>query len=202
MALTSSEVEALRFHLRYGNVDVGAYPYTPDGFKELFNQVVAPNLTTEAETTATTDITPGTVVVTPTSMIGIAVNVRLVVDVGDEAEVVVAKSATATTFSATFKLAHAGGYPIAVESGVARLRLLLHSAGKAWDKLKSSSITQSAGLKGLGKGQIEWFQGGQVLRDTANHYRAIVAEISSLVRVPVADDALGASRGAIQTEAY
>ena len=53
MVLTASEVEAIRFHLGYGNINVGAYPYTPDGFYELFTDVVAANLSTGAETTAT-----------------------------------------------------------------------------------------------------------------------------------------------------
>jgi hypothetical protein len=33
--LTSAEIEAVRFHLDYGNISVGGYPYTPEGYFDL-----------------------------------------------------------------------------------------------------------------------------------------------------------------------
>jgi hypothetical protein len=66
-------------------------------------------------------------------MTGIAVYGRLVVDADEAAEVVTVKAVTASTFVAAFKKAHAAsGYPIATDSGVARLRLLLNDADKAF----------------------------------------------------------------------
>ncbi len=185
MVLTAAEVEAIRFHLGYGNIAVGAYPHTPDGYFEAFTNVVAEYLSTGAETTATTAIAAGsTTTVTPVSMTGIAVNVRLIVDVADEADIVVVKSVTATTFTAKFALAHpASGYPIAVESGVSRARYLIHRANKALEKLTGGSITTSAGLKSVGRGAVVWQEGGAVFSQTQQHYRGIVEQLSSLVRV-------------------
>lgn len=192
-------MESLRFHLGYGNLD-GARLYHRNGFKGFFDQVIAPHLTTGPETSATTAITAGaTVAVTPASMDGIAPYTRLVVDVADAAEVVTVRSTTPTTFTATFAKAHpASGYPIAVESGVTRLRMLLQAADAAWQKMQSASITSAAGLKQLGRGEIEWFGTGAVLKDTRSHYDAIVNEIASLVGVsPVRSGGC-----AIRLEAY
>lgn len=185
MVLTASEVEAIRFHLGYGNINVGAYPYTPDGFYELFTDVVAANLSTGAETTATTAITANsTTTVTPVSMTGIDVNVRLIVDVGEEADTTIVKSVTGTTFTAVFVHAHpASGYPIAVESGVSRARYLLHRATKAFEKLTSSTVTNAAGLKSVGRGAVVWQDGGAVYSQTLQAYRGVVMQLSDLVRV-------------------
>ncbi len=199
MALTTAEIEALRYHLGYGNINVGGYPYTPDGFFELFTQVVAPNLTTGIETSATTAVVAGlTTAVTPVAMTGIVMYGRLVVDVGDDAEVVVVAAAAGSTFWAKFAKAHAAtGYPIATESGVSRLRLLLHAATAAWNKLQASTVTSVAGLQSVGNGEAVWFKGGAVLRDTLEHYRAICRSLSDLVRVPLRTD-----DGGGQIEAY
>lgn len=185
MALTDAEVGSLRFHLGYGNISVAARPYTPDNFYEVFNSIVSPNLSTGTETSATTAITANsTTTVTPASMTGIVAYGQLVIDTGEEAEVVMVKAVDATTFTAAFTKAHATtGYPVATMSGVARLRLLLHTADRVWAKLQDKSITSTAGLKQLGKGEIEWFGGGTVLKETLDHYRGVVASISDLVRV-------------------
>lgn len=185
LTAASPEVEQLRFHLGYGNVSVGGYPYTPDGFFEIFSQVIAPNLTFGAETSATTAIAAGaTVAVTPVAMTGIAAYARLVVDVGDDAETIVVAATGGATFTAHFLKAHAAtGYPVAVESGVARLRLLLHSAARAWEKLQDASITKVAGLNSVGNGKVVWFQGNRVLADTLEHYQEIARRIGDLVRV-------------------
>lgn len=183
--LTDAEIEAIRFHLGYGNIGLGGYPHTPDGYFEAFRDVVAEYLTTGDETTAATAITAGsTTTVTPVSMTGIAVNVQLVVDVADEAEFVVVKATTATTFTAKFATAHAAsGYPVAVASGVARCRYLIHRCNRALEKVTGSSMTNSAGLKSVGRGAVEWFGTGAVLTATQQAYLAVVDQLSSLVRV-------------------
>lgn len=190
MALTTSEVEALRRHLQYGNIGVGAYPNTPDGFYEVFYDVISPYLSTGTETSATTAITANTTAtVTPASMTGIAVYGRLIVDADEAAEVVTVKAVTASTFVAAFKKAHAAsGYPIATDSGVARLRLLLNDADKAFTTMTGSTITSSAGLKSVGRGAVEWFGAGSVLTAVQQQYRAILEQIANLVQVPVNGD--------------
>jgi hypothetical protein len=190
MALTAGEVEALRRHLQYGNIGVGAYPLSEGGFYEVFYDVISPYLSTGTETSATTAITANTTTtVTPASMTGIAVYGRLVVDADEAAEVVTVKAVTASTFVAAFKKAHAAsGYPIATDSGVARLRLLLNDADKAFATMTGSTITSSAGLKSVGRGAVEWFGAGAVLSAVQQQYRAILDQIASLVQVPVNGD--------------
>ncbi len=185
MALTDSEVESLRFHLGYGNIGLGTSTYSPDGFKELFNDVVAAYLTGDTETTATTAITASTnVSVTPVSMTGIVPYAKLVIDVGEDVELVTVRTVTVTAFTAKFAKAHPStGYPVAVMGGHARLRLLLGQADTAWQAMQDPSVGATAGLKQVDKGDVEWFQGFQVLKDRVNHYRTIVMQISSLVRV-------------------
>lgn len=204
MALTDAEVDALRFHLGYGNISVAARPYTPENFYEVFTTIISPNLSTGTETSATTAITASTTAaVTPVAMTGIAAYGQLVIDTGEEAEVVMVKAVGATTFTAAFTKAHAAtGYPIATMSGVARLRLLLHTADRVWQKMQDKSITSTAGLKQLGKGEIEWFGGGTVLRETADHYRSVVRSISDLVRVRSRWDADGDTGRVTRVEAY
>lgn len=184
MALTDSEIQSLRRHLGYGNIDIGAYPNTPDGFLELFEQVVAPNLQTGPQTSSTSAVSVGIATVTPADMSGIVPNARLIIDTGDDAEIVDVKAVSVTDFVARFTKAHdSSGYPIAVVSGESMLRYLLRSADIAWEKLQSPTISRTAGLKSVGKGEVEWFQGGWVLRDTLAHYRSICTQISDLVRV-------------------
>lgn len=183
MSISTAECESLRHHLQYGNIDSEAYPYTPDGFQALFEQVIAPNLTTGAETTSASSIVAGLAVITPASMTDIVPRAQLVIDVGDDAEIVVVGAVTISTFSARFRQAHAAGTPIAVMSGTARLRMLLHAADKAWSALQDASVGATSGLKQVDRGDVEWQPGGRVIKDRQAHYRAIVDQIGSLVRV-------------------
>jgi hypothetical protein len=185
MALTDSEIQSLRFHLCYGNQDQET-PYTEDGFQAIFEQVIAPGLQTAASTTGSTTVTAGgTTTVTVASISDIVARAQLIVDVGDDAEVVYVKSVAGSTFTAKFANAHpASGYPVALMSGEARLRYLLAKADTAFERLTSAAITKTAGLKQLGKGEIEWFPGGAVLSDVRKHYHAICDQIASLVAVP------------------
>lgn len=182
--LTDFEVASLRQHLGYGAISVDAYPYTPDGFQAIFDQVIGPNITTGPETTCASVIPAGMVIVTPASMTGIVPRATLVVDVGDDAEVVIVASVSGSAFAARFARAHSAGSQIAVMSGTARLRILLHRADQAWSALQDPSVGATSGLASVDKGDVVWFAGFQVLKDRVRHYRAIVAQISSLVDVP------------------
>lgn len=191
MTLSAAEIDSLRFHLGYGNISVGAEPYTPDTFYEVFSSIVSPYLSSDTETSATTAVTAGDIaVVTPVSMTGIAAYTQLVVNVAEQAEVVTVKATTATTFTAYFSKSHAAsGYPIAPLRGLGRLRLMLHQADVAWQAALSPEVGATAGLKQVDQGDVEWFQGFQVLKGRLDHYRSIVASISTLVRVPISGNA-------------
>jgi len=116
-------------------------------------------------------------------MTGIVGWAKLVVNVGDDSEIVTVQSVTASTFSARFQRAHAAGIVCAVWSGHARLRHLLHRADQAWAALQDPSVGATAGLKSVDKGDVVWESSAAVLRDRQRHYRALVAELSSLVRI-------------------
>ncbi len=200
MALTSSEIESLRFHLGYGNISVDSWPYSADGFVALFEQVIAPNLTGSTETTATTAITAGTsATVTPVSMTGIVAHAKLVIDVGDDVELVTVRSVTVSTFSAKFTKAHpSSGYPVALMGGHARLRMMLNQADQAWQAMQDASIGATAGLKSVDKSDVVWQDNFQVLKDRERHYQAIVSQIASLVRI----DPIGGSVGSRTLSLY
>ena len=118
-------------------------------------------------------------------MTGIVARAQLVIDVADDTEVVSVRSVTPTSFAARFKLAHATNTPIAVMSGTARLRMLLHRADQSWAALQDPSVGATSGLASVDKGDVVWQPNFRVLTDRQKHYRAIVAQISTLVRVPV-----------------
>ena len=204
MALTDPEIQTLRFHLNYGNLDDSSVPYTADGFLALFEEVIAPALQTANATTGSTTVTAGsTTTVTVASITGITAGTQLVVDVGEDAEVVYVKSISGSTFTAKFANAHpSSGYPVAVMSGEARLRYLLAKADAAFERLTSASVTKTAGLKQLGKGGIEWFPGGAVLEDVKRHYKAICDQIGSLVRVQPGASISGDGCSVAAVEAY
>jgi hypothetical protein len=184
MPATTAEIESLRYHLGYGNIGVGGYPYTPDGFKELFDQVVGPSITDGAETTSVTAVTAaGIAVVTPASMTGISARIVLVVDVGADEETIEVRSATSTSFVARFAKAHAEpGWPLAVESGLTRLRSLLREARRLDGEIAGTATTETAGLKSVGRGAIEWYAGG-ASAERVSQYIGVVNKLSSLVRV-------------------
>lgn len=185
MTLTASELDSLRFHMGHGNINTGAYPNTAEGMYELYYNVISPQLSTNTETSSTTAVTAGTTqAITLGSVSNITVNTRLIVDVGDLAEIVTVKSISGSAVTCTFANAHpSSGYPVAVMAGLPRLRMLIHSADKAWATLQSSSVTGTAGIKQLGNGEIEWFEGGAVYKQVLQHYNGIVAQISRLIRV-------------------
>lgn len=192
MALSTSEVESLRLHLGYGNLSNVALPYTPDGWWEVFGDIVSDALGTGTEDASTTAVTAGSVTtITLTDASEFVAWSEAVIDVGDDAEIVIVKAQVTgsgtETITAKFAKAHsASGYPVATISGKARLRMLLHDANKAWVSLTGSSIGAVAGLKSVDKGDVVWQDGGSslVLSGRRAHYMAIVNAISQLVRVP------------------
>lgn len=203
MALTDSEIQSLRFHLGYGLIGI-ASPYLPDTFLELFEDVVAPNLETGTSTTSSTSVAAaGTATIVVADATDIAARTRLVVDVGDYEETVVVRAVSGTSITADFANAHTSTpYPVAIESGETRCRSLLGKADAAHAKLTATTAIDSAGLKRAE--DIEWYpEGGSgvsggVVGAQLRAYRAIVAQLASLVRVEPA----WASRCGSRLETY
>lgn len=187
MALTSSEIQSLRFHLGYGAVGI-ASPYLPDTFLELFRDVVAPNIESGTSTTSVTSVSAGTATIVVASATDIVARTRLVVDVGDKEETVVVRAVSGTSITADFALAHTSTpYPVAIESGETRLRSLLGAADAVHAKMTATTAIDSAGLKRAE--DIEWYPDGSsgisggVIGAQLRAYRQIVGQLSSLVRV-------------------
>lgn len=202
MSLTNVEQDALRFHLGYGNLSVGSEAYARSGFVELFSQVASVYLTVGDETSSTTAVTAGAIaVVMPLAMTGIVASCQLVVDVGDDAEVVMVQAVTPTTFTARFARAHAAtGYPIATYRGLARVRWLLWQAEKAHQAMQSQDLVGAAA--GVEKAdEVTFFQGGWVLKDRLSHYKVIVTMLANVVQIPPAWEARGGG-GDTRLEAY
>lgn len=202
--LTTDEIENLRFHLGFGNLQVGAYPYTPDGFFELFTNIVQPYLSDASLTSSTTaiDASNGSlvVVVTPLDMTDIVMNQRLIVDNDDDAELVTVKAITGTTFTAKFKYSHGStGYPVAVATGTSRIRYLLTRADKLHEAMFGDLVTAVAGLQSADKGEVVWIGRSSVLKAQYDQYRAIIGQIGSLIRV---EPLSGATGPATRLEAY
>jgi hypothetical protein len=185
MSLTASEIESLRLHLGYGNLSVAGVPYTSDGFQNYFSGIISDYLTTATETTSTTACTAGDITVVTVGSIGdIVAFSELLVDTGEDAEIVVVKAVAGSTFTARFTKAHAAsGYPVMLMCGKARLRMLLNDANTLWRKLTGKEITQTAGIKQLGNGEIEWFDGGAVQRQVSMQYGAVVEQLAALCRM-------------------
>ncbi len=202
MTLSTAEIESVRFHLGYGNVAVGALPYTDDGYWSVFDQLVSVYLGTGTETSSTTAITAGsTTTVTPAAMTDIVVYGQLVVDTAEQAECVTVKAVTLTTFTAYFAKSHSS-YPISTMCGKARLRLLLHDADIAWRALGMASVGSAGGLKSVDKGDVVWQDNASANPAVAGRmaqYAAICRSISALVRVPLRGSG---NSGAVMLEAY
>jgi hypothetical protein len=197
MAASDDLIESLRFHLGYGCLSEDG-PYTADGFRAVFYQVIQPNLTAGAETTSTTTVSEaGLATITVGSLTGIAAHSRLVVDVGDATEIVVVRATGVLALTATFALPHTQPYPVAVLGGEQRLRLLLHRADASWQAMQSGDVGDVAGLKRI-EGDVEWFPGGNTLRERTKAYEAVVNELSILCRV----ESLRGRRCSGQLEAY
>jgi hypothetical protein len=188
MALTDIEQQSLRRHLFFGNISVGAFPYTNDGFQELFSQVIAPNLQTGNDCTGSTAIVAGktgiVTIVTVDVATGILPRAALFVDVGDDIEEVIVKAVSGLTFTARFSKDHAaGGYPISTVSGESQLRFLLYRADILLQKISSPSLTRKAGLAELDRREVVFFPNNAVLRDTISQYKQVSLQISDIVRV-------------------
>jgi hypothetical protein len=96
----------------------------------------------------------------------------------------VVTATTVSTFTAAFAKAHAStGYPIATMSGLARLRMLLWDADKAWQECTSASTSALNGLKSVDKGDAVWFEGFSMSRAKRDYYLGIASQISSLTRI-------------------
>lgn len=160
MALLDSELARIKWHLGFNLLEVGANPYI--GVAAIFEQVIQPYLSGGATTTSATAVTAATtptpVTLTLTSATGFSALDPVIIDVDSRQERATVQAVSGSTITVILSLAHSGTFPVTVEGGETIVRTLLkrcESAAQAYDDALSS-----AGIKQLGRGEIEWFGDG------------------------------------------
>jgi len=147
MALTTAELDRIKFELGYNLLGIGAVPYI--GITQLFEQVIQPYLATGINTTSSTTVVASATAVPATltlaDVTGFAAGARVVVDVDDREEIVTVQSVVGSTITALFKLDHSGTYPVIIEGAESIVRNILRQIRGVQDKITSASNT--AGLK-------------------------------------------------------
>lgn len=186
MALLESEIYRIRAELGYPVLTIGAEPYIEH--VAIFDQVIQPYIESGAQTTstttvaATTDPTPSTL--TLASSTGFHLGEIVIVDVDARQERVTVEAIAGSTITVLLTKAHAGSYPVTVEGGESIVRGILGRLRDADDRLLSAA--QTAGLKSVGRGAVEWYGSGGAtivgtLKDLKNYHRN---ELAACLGVP------------------
>jgi hypothetical protein len=163
MALTTSEIQRLKYELGFNVLAVGAEPYI--GVAALFEQVIQPYTTAGAATTSSTTVVaasaPALTTLTVASATGINAGDVLVVDVDSLQERATVRSISGTSVSLLLSKAHSGTYPVVVEGGETLIRdclrklasLGLGSVGSTTSAL--DAVRDRAGIKRID--DVEFF---------------------------------------------
>lgn len=158
MALTTSEVQRLKYELGYPLLQAGAEPYI--GTSAAFEAVIQPYLQAGASTTSATAVTAATtstpVTLTLASGTGFAAGNRIVVDVDDRQETPTVQSVGASTIVVLLTKAHTGTYPVTVEGGESMIREQLGRLRKLHASVASAGT--KAGIKRVD--EIEFYPDG------------------------------------------
>lgn len=156
MALTTSEVQRLKYELGYPLLQAGAEPYI--GTSAAFESVIQPYLQAGASTTSATAVTAATtatpVTLTLASATGFTAGNRIVVDVDDRQETPTVQSVNASTIVVLLTKAHTGTYPVTVEGGESMVREALVKLRSLGESIQSAAI--KAGIKRVD--EIEFFE--------------------------------------------
>lgn len=168
MALTTVELQRIRYELGYPNLDNAAEPYI--GIAAVFAAVIQPYLLGGAQTVSSTPVTAAT---TPTpqsltllSATGFAAGDVVVVDVDARQERATIQSLSGATMTVQLSLTHTGSYPVVQEGAEAIIRdilreLRLLANGMNGSAGAISSLRSRAGLKKVD--DVEFFGGGGTL---------------------------------------
>jgi hypothetical protein len=188
MSLLDSELDRIRAELGYNVLDVGAEPYI--GVQAIFSQVIQPYMREGAGTTSTSSVTASTdgsskmATIVLASATGVTALGRIAVDVDDHLEMVTVRSVSSTTITCYLKKAHAGTYPISVDSGLIIVRECLAAlfnieeqmvATRGHGSLKAVDEIEFYDTKG--KSQFE------VLLAQAEHWRDRLAKHLGITRI-------------------
>ncbi len=202
--LTDDELARIKSEVFDNLLGLGAVPYFD--VRTLY-PVIRDNVesSTVAATTSTTSVTsPGATSITLASATGYVAGQRIVLDVDDARETVTIRSISGSVVSVVCRKAHAGTYPVEVESALTLVRGYLSDLITL--EQRERDLYTSAGVKRVD--EIEFFgrsEGGDALsrtQETRNALRAKLASALNLTRVMSemkgrADAAMGSS-GAVE----
>jgi len=166
MALTSAEIQELKYELGQSVLGIGADPYV--GIRAVFDQVVLPYLLSGAITTCSVAVvassTPQPVALLLASATGFAAGNSVVIDVDSRQEQATVESISGSTITCLLSFAHAGTYPVTVDGGEAIVRNILRKL-RLISQLMEKGFTR-AGIKKVD--EIEFFDRMTVHRDLAS----------------------------------
>lgn len=158
MALTTSELRRVRQELGYHLLTVDAEPYI--SYTSLFDQIIAPYLTSGAMTTSSTTVaarpTPTAVALTLASATGFSLFDRVIVDVDDLQEVATVRSVSGSVVTLLLTKAHSGSYPVSVEGGDGIIRELINKIRSV--KAEMANVAGEGSLKSVD--EISFYQTG------------------------------------------
>lgn len=186
MALSTSELERVKYELGYNALEIGALPYV--GYVALFDSVLLPFLNAGATTTSATAVVASTsgptpVALTVGSAIGFTVYSRAVVDVDARQETATISDVTGNVVTLQLSFAHSGTYPVTVEGGETMIRLALKRCVAVADRLLSA--LSAAGLKRAE--EVEWYPSGVQSKGALETLRAeqmrLRDELASLIGI-------------------
>lgn len=188
MALRTSELQKIKFHLGYHLVGIGGEPWI--SYVALFEQVIAVFLQAGAATTSSTTVAaqnePTPVTITLASASGFAANDRVIVDVDSRQEVATVQSLSGSNATVLLSLAHTGTYPVELEGGEGIIRELLNRLDRI-DVALGEDVIGSAGVKRVD--EIEFFgpQNGVTrftdLRQQRDYWRDELAAVLGIVNL-------------------
>jgi len=148
MAFTDSEITRIRYELGYNTLDSGAEPYI--SVVALFEQVIQQYVRTATATTSTTAVvaatTPTPATLTLGSLGSIVAGDRVVIDVDQRQEIATVQAIAGATITVLLTKAHAGTYPVGLESGETIARDILRKLDIVSSKLGSTAVS-AAGLQ-------------------------------------------------------
>lgn len=201
--LTDGEMSRIRAEIFDNVLSVGAIPWIDvrSIYDVIEANVVSSSVTPTTSTTAVTS--PGAVVLTLASVVGLSSGSRVVLDVDAAREVVTVRAVSGSTISVVATKTHAGTYPVEVESALTIVRGVLADL-EAIDLQERLAIPQ-AGVKRVD--EIEFFgaaEGGSAHASLTRHRNSLRSRLASACGLTgiLRELAARASAGASTFEVY
>lgn len=174
MALLDSEVARIKYELGYNVLAVGAEPYI--GVAAVFNQVIQAYMTSGAATTSSTAVTaadtPTPVTLTLASGTGFVAGARVIIDVDDRQEAVIAQAVSGASLTVLLTSVHSGTYPVTVEGGESLVREILRHLWKIGGPGGELEMAMySAGIKKVD--EVEFFGKDESSMDPIRQLRGL-----------------------------